>query len=200
MSEHFKQLGGISAENEFPLLQAMHKRRTIREFSPGELSERELTTLLWAASGVSENSRGFRTAPSAGATYPIELYVMLTAGIYKYLPEKHKIFLHKEGDFRSVLCRVSINQRCIEDAAVVLIFCFNPDKIIKRYKERSYRYACIEVGHMAQNVLLTAVALELGAAPIGAYHDDAVKKILQLPHDVLYMVPIGRLVNAFWRV
>ena len=155
------------------------------------MSINELSTVLWACQGITDPISGYRAAPSAGATYPIELYVVLKKGIYEYKPKEHALRLHKEGDLRKKLESAALGQKPIGEAAAVLIFCYNPRKIVPRYRDRSYRYACIEAGHIAQNALLTAVSLDLGAVTIGAYHDKEVKTVLDLENDVLYLVPIG---------
>ncbi len=186
------ELEPVNLDDDFSLLHTIKERRSIRCFSGEVLNDRELSIILWACQGITDAERSIRTAPSAGATYPIELYVVLKTGVYKYSPADHALALHKEGDALPNLAKVSLGQKAVEDAAAVLVLCYNPEDIELRYKERSYRYACLEAGHIAQNGLLAAAALGLGAVVIGAYYDDFVKDVLELKHAPIYMVSIGR--------
>jgi SagB-type dehydrogenase family enzyme len=188
----YLKLDKIDPDNKFPLIKALSKRRSKRDFSDEELSINELSMILWACQGITEPGRGFRTAPSAGATYPIELYVVLRQGVYGYDPKEHALSLHQRGDLRKKLSNVALGQRPIAIAPAVLVFCYNPQKIVWRYGARSLRYAYIETGHIAQNALLAATSLDLGAVPIGAFDDNKVKAVLELKNDVLYLLPIGR--------
>lgn len=195
-----KKLGGdhikldkVDLDNKFPLIKAIYKRRSMRHFSDEELTIIELSMILWACQGITEPKRGFRTTPSAGATYPIELYVVLKRGVYEYVPKEHALSLHKRGDLRKKLAYATAGQTHVAEAAAVLVFSYNSQKIEPRYGTRSARYACIELGHIAQNALLTATSLDLGAVPIGAFNDDAVKDFLDIKNDVFYLVAIGKI-------
>ena len=178
------------------------ERRSIRTYSDEPLTLAEISQLLWAAQGVTHN-RGFRTAPSAGALYPLEIYIVagkvtgLATGIYKYKPNLHELSKIVEGDKRTDLCRAALNQSAVKNAPVVILFCAVYQRMTVKYGQRGIRYVFIEVGHSAQNICLQAVSLGLGTVPIGAFHDDKVKKILNCEADEepLYIMPVGKLKN-----
>jgi SagB-type dehydrogenase family enzyme len=185
---------------EQSLESTLGSRRSIREYSDTPLSLQEVSQLLWAAQGVTEPDGG-RTAPSAGALYPLEVYLVagnvtaLDAGVYHYRPHGHTIARHSEGDMRARLARAALRQECVRDGAAVLVFTAVGARTKAKYGERGTRYVHVEVGHAAQNVCLQATALGLGAVSIGAFDDDAVHKTLNLPsaERVLYLVPVGKL-------
>lgn len=174
-------------------------RRSIRDYSRAPLSLQEVSQLLWAAQGVTEPDGG-RTAPSAGALYPLEVYLVagnvssLDAGVYHYRPHDHTIAVQSEGDMRARLARAALRQECVHDAAAVLVFAAVYARTKGKYGERGTRYVHMEVGHAAQNVCLQATALGLGAVTVGAFDDDAVRRELKLPsvEKVLYLVPVGK--------
>jgi SagB-type dehydrogenase family enzyme len=177
------------------------KRRSFRRYLDEPLTLAEISQLLWAAQGIT-HSRGFRTAPSAGALYPLELYIAvgkvtaLGEGIYKYNPDGHGLSKIVEGDQRTALCRAALNQRAV-NAPAVIVFCAVYRRITVKYGQRGMRYVFMEAGHSAQNVCLQAVSLNLGTVTIGAFNDHQVKKIIQCQTDEepLYMMPVGRLKN-----
>jgi SagB-type dehydrogenase family enzyme len=178
---------------------ALFARRSVRRYKNEPLTILQISQLLWSAQGVSSPS-GYRTAPSAGALYPLEVYVAagrindLPAGIYKYLIRNHALLRTVIGDPRENLCRAALNQRCIANAPAVLLFSTVTERITKVYGERGIRYLYMELGHAAQNVCLQAVALGLGTVVIGAFRDFEVKKIAALPADEqpAYVIAIGR--------
>ena len=178
------------------------ERRSIRTYSDEPLTLAEISQLLWAAQGVTHH-RDFRTAPSAGALYPLEIYIVagkvkgLATGIYKYKPGSHELLQVVEGDKRTDLCRAALNQSAVKNAPVVILFCAVYQRMTVKYGQRGIRYVFIEVGHSAQNICLQAVSLGLGTVPIGAFHDDKVKKILNCEADEepLYIMPVGKLKN-----
>lgn len=178
---------------------ALRERRSIREFKRQPLSITEISQLLWAAQGIT-GSGGVRTAPSAGALYPLELYLVagnvegLTEGVYKYLPDGHELIRAVEGDKRIELSRAALGQSSVRDAAAVLLLTAVYEKITARYGERGIRYVHIEIGHVGQNVCLQAAALKLGAVVIGAFDDSQVKRIANLmpKEEPLYLIAIGK--------
>jgi len=178
---------------------ALLARRSVRKFSTSPLLPAELSQLLWSAQGIS-SPRGYRTAPSAGALYPLEVYALtgsvenLPAGIYRYIPATHALARTAAGDLREAVCRAALHQSSIAKAPVVLLFCSVHARLTGKYGERGMGYIYMEIGHAAQNVCLQAVALGLGTVVIGAFHDDDVKAIAGLARDEhpMYIVPIGR--------
>jgi SagB-type dehydrogenase family enzyme len=186
------KLPAIDYDDDFPLVKAILKRRSVRQFTREALSDGEMGVLLWACSGVTDTARGFRTAPSAGAIYPIRSYIVIEKGVYRYEPSEHVLTLHKAGDLRKEISAVALAQKAVVEAGAILVFSYCPEDLEARYDDRAFRYACMEVGHMAQNSLLAAEALGLSAVAIGAYHDDWLKKVLELEEDVLYLIAVGK--------
>jgi len=175
-----------------PLEEALARRRSVREFSNKPLSDQDLSQLLWAAQGVTD-PEGLRTAPSAGALYPLELYLVNAAGFYRYDPQHHELHRRTERDLRPALYRAALEQAVREAAAVFAITAIYERTVRKYGDTRSPRYVHMEAGHVAQNLLLQAVVLGLGAVPIGAFHDAQVQKVLGLPAEEqpLYLIPTG---------
>ena len=180
-------------KGEFSLEETLEKRRSKRSFAPNELSWAQMAQLLWAGQGVVGRRHSFRTVPSAGALYPLELYLVTKEGVYHYKPESHELERTLEGDVRSQLCRAALHQEFIEEAPVNLVIAAVYQRMEWRYRERAARYVHIEVGHTAQNIHLQAVALGLGSVPIGAFYDEQVQRALSLPKNIqpLYIIPIG---------
>jgi SagB-type dehydrogenase family enzyme len=175
------------------LEQALARRRSLREFTALALSEQELSQLLWAAQGIT-HSDGLRTAPSAGALYPLELYVVTASGFYHYNPREHSLDLHSEGDLKPALYRAALEQDAVRAAPAVFVITAVYERTERKYgQERGPRYVHLEAGHAAQNMLLQAVTLGLGGVPVGSFHDDQVQKALSLPREYqpLYLIPIG---------
>jgi len=178
--------------------EALLERRSIRTYSKENLTIEEVSQLLWAAQGITAPAWGGRTAPSAGATYPLELYLVvgdvtgLDKGVYKYIPDGHVIKKVMEGDIREELAVAALGQRWVRDAPINIVFTAVYERTTKRYGDRGIRYVHMEVGHAAQNVHLQAVSLNLGTVVVGAFRDDVVKKIMNIPEDPLYIMPVGR--------
>ncbi|MBM4176573.1 MAG: SagB/ThcOx family dehydrogenase [Ignavibacteria bacterium] len=183
--------------------EAMLKRRSVRYFSDKSLTLAEISQLLWSAQGITEPRDGLRTAPSAGALYPLEVYVVagkvenLEAGIYKYKPQTHELIKIVKGDKRTELYNAALQQSSIQTAPANLVFPAVYERTSRKYRDRAERYVHIEIGHAAQNVCLQAVSLGLGTVTIGAFYDNKVKKVMQLPknEEPLYIMPIGKKVE-----
>ncbi|MCS7128425.1 MAG: SagB/ThcOx family dehydrogenase [Sulfolobales archaeon] len=186
--------------------EAMLYRRSIRDYLTTPVAIEKLSMILWAAQGVSETKWGLRTAPSAGATYPLEVYIVvgasgvaleegvyLEAGVYKYDVHRHSIKLVAEGDRRAELAKAALGQEWVENAPVVIVICAVYERTTARYGERGYRYVYIEVGHAAQNIYLMATALGLGTVAVGAFYDDEVARVVGVEQRErpLYIMPIG---------
>ena len=179
------------------------RRHSIRDFAPGAMTRAELGQLLWAAQGVSDPS-GLRTAPSAGALYPLELYAIvgasgdLATGIYHYLPRRHELELVASGDFRAEFAAAALMQEWTARAGLVLVVAAAFARTTAKYGERGRRYVAIEAGHAVQNVYLQAVALGLGATEVGAFRDDAVARLVGLPRgeEPVTSVAVGRPIRS----
>ncbi len=172
---------------------ALARRRSVREFSRKPLSDQDASQLLWAAQGIT-HPEGLRTAPSAGALYPLELYILSAAGFYHYDPRRHELERRSERDLRPALYRAALEQESVRDAPAVFVITAVYARIAQKYGTvRSHRYVHMEAGHAAQNLLLQAVALDLGAVPIGAFNDAAVQQLLGLAAEEqpLYLIPTG---------
>jgi SagB-type dehydrogenase family enzyme len=184
--------GNVSVEH------ALQMRRSVRSYQNDPLSISDISQILWSAQGIS-SPRGFRTAPSAGALYPLELYMVagniktLPAAIYRYAPGDHLLIKRVSGDRRSELSRAALRQSSIRKAPAVLLFCAVYERVTGKYGQRGIRYVHMEVGHAAQNACLQATALGLNAVVIGAFRDAEVKMIADLPAEEQpqYFVPVG---------
>lgn len=178
---------------ETSLEEALVRRRSVREFDSQPLTAGDLGQLLWAAQGIT-HERGFRTAPSAGALYPLEVYVATTDGVFHYRPQSHQLLVTSLQDAREKLYAAALKQEPVRLAPAVFIVTAIYERTAKKYgTERSPRYVHLEAGHAAQNLLLEAAALGLGAVPIGAFHDKEIQTALGLPadHQPLYLIPVG---------
>lgn len=171
---------------------ALDQRRSIRSFLPDPLTEEEIGQLLWAAQGVTD-PLGHRTAPSAGALYPLELYALTPTAVLHYEPAVHAVTVRFQGDHRPELQAAAWGQDPVGEAPVTLVIAAVVERTAAKYGERSTRYVQLEAGHAAQNILLQAVALGLGAVPIGAFRDGQVAALLELPgaERPVYLVPVG---------
>ncbi|MCI0512464.1 SagB/ThcOx family dehydrogenase [candidate division KSB1 bacterium] len=181
---------------------AIAGRRSIRNFSDQPISQAELGQLLWAAQGITAVG-GLRTAPSAGALYPLELYVVagqvkgLTPGIYHYQPAAHELEPIIAGDSRQTVAAAARGQNCLKISAVIVVISAVFARTTVKYGERGVRYVHLEAGHAAQNICLQAVALNLGTTVIGAFHDTEVQQVLHLSSEVapLALIPVGKKID-----
>lgn len=187
-------------DSDTSIEEALLKRRSVRSFKDSPLTLAEVSQLLWAAQGIT-GPGGRRTAPSAGALYPLEIYVVtgnvedLPEGVYNYRPDKHELARVLKGDKRTVLCKAALGQTSIRNAAAVMVFSAIYERTTVKYGDRGMQYVYIEAGHAAQNVFLQAIPLNLGTVVIGAFYDDEVKKVLQMSdrERPLYIMPVGRM-------
>ncbi|MHC4340605.1 MAG: SagB/ThcOx family dehydrogenase [Planctomycetota bacterium] len=182
------------AKGPLSLEEALARRRSVRAFDKTPLTRTEIGQLMWAAQGMT-GSRGERTAPSAGALYPLELYAITADGFFHYQPRGHRLERLRDDDLREKAYETALRQSAIRRAPAVIVVTAVYERTAKKYGEkRSPRYVHMEAGHAAQNILLQAVALGLGAVPIGAFHDDPLRESLGLPadHRPLYLIPVGR--------
>jgi SagB-type dehydrogenase family enzyme len=182
------------------LAESLRTRRSQREYIQDAIKLEELSQLLWSGQGITGIS-GERTAPSAGALYPLELYVAvgnvadLAKGVYKYEPKRHDLMPLLDSDIRSELYRAALRQQCVLNGAVVIVIAAVYKRTTRTYGERGIRYVHMDIAHAAQNILLQVVALKLGSVVVGAFDDDKVKQILKMKHneDPLYIIPVGRM-------
>ncbi|MDI6687659.1 MAG: SagB/ThcOx family dehydrogenase [Desulfobacterales bacterium] len=199
-SKEIVKLPAPRFDGNIPVETALSKRRSVRSYAAEALTLAEVSQLLWSAQGITD-SRGFRTAPSAGALYPLELYIVagmvrgIPAGIYKYRPHTHELSKILDGDLRAQLCGAALNQSSVKQAPLVFVFCAVHERITGKYGNRSIQYVYMEVGHASQNVCLQAVSLDLWTLTIGAFYDDRVKTVINAMADEhpLYIMTIGRL-------
>jgi SagB-type dehydrogenase family enzyme len=179
--------------------QALLTRRSVREFRDASLTLDDLGQLLWAAQGITERA-GYRTSPSAGALYPLEVYAVagnvkgLPAGLYHYVPHGHGLRRIADWDKRQALARATYDQPSITEAPAILTLCAVYERVTGKYGDRGLRYVHMEAGHAAQNVYLQALSLQLGTVVLGAFDDRDVKGVLNLNgrETPLYLMPVGR--------
>ena len=186
-------LPAAAKSGKVSLEEALAIRRSIRDFQPQPLTARQIGQLCWSAQGISDPARGYRTCPSAGALYPLELYLVTAEGVDHYLPASHALQRLADGDLRPALMGAAFGQRCVGRAPGTFVIAADVSRTERKYARRARRYVLMEVGHAGQNLLLQAAALGLGAVPVGAFEDQAVADLLPLPpsQEVLYLIPVG---------
>lgn len=188
---------------DMTLYEALLRRRSVRRFLEAPVSMDALSSLLWAASGVQRKEMGFefRTAPSAGALYPVETYAIvhlvdgLDQGVYHYQARHHALEEIKKGDFRAHIANAALGQLMCAQAALVIIWTAVFERSCWKYRQRAFRYIYLDAGHMAQNLALASASLGLGSCQVGALFDDEVNGILGIDgvgESVLYMSVVGQ--------
>ncbi len=188
-----------SKTGEKTLEQLLQQRRSVREYRRGDISVRELSQLLWAAQGIT-SPQGYRTAPSAGALYPLELYVLagnvreLQTGLYHYRSSDHQLIKLNRRDLRKVLAKAAFEQLWLQQAELVVIFAAVYERTTGKYGSRGVRYVHMDSGFAAENLFLQAESLGLGTVVVGAFDDAKVAELLHLPAEVkpLLLMPVGR--------
>lgn len=191
----------VVLDGELSVEKAINQRRSIREYANKPLTMPEIAQILWAAQGITDEATGKRAAPSAGATYPLEVYLVagnvdgLSPGLYQYRPHEHALTLLKQGALQDALAEAALDQESVKDAAAVLLFSAVYERTTQRYGERGVRYVHIETGHAAQNVYLQVEALGLGTVVIGAFDDQSLRELagLEEGEHPLYLMPVGRI-------
>ncbi len=184
-------------QSETSVEEALLKRRSIRSYKKDKLTLSEVSQLLWSAQGITAKWGG-RTSPSAGATYPLEIYIVvgdvsgLESGVYHYLSEEHAIEKILNKDVRKELTGAAWGQDYILFAPLNIVIAADYKRTTGRYGERGIRYVHNEVGHCGQNIHLQCEALGLGTVVIGAFSDERVKKILNIKEEPQYIMPVGR--------
>jgi SagB-type dehydrogenase family enzyme len=193
------QLPAPALDGKVSVEKAIQQRRSVRSFVDTPLTFAQVSQLLWAAQGITDKATGFRAAPSAGALFPMEVYLVagrvtgLEPGVYHYRPRGHALERLVKGDFRAALCGGALDQSAIREAAVSIVVTGIYERTAGKYGGRAQRYVHMEAGHVGQNVCLQAVALGLGAVGIGGYEDASVRKAILLPDEEvpLYIIPVG---------
>lgn len=202
-------------DSQFSLEKALKARQSVREYQEVPLALAEISQILWAAQGFTRERKdpparwnpkyewqgGLRTAPSAGALYPMEIYLLagkvdgLPGGVYKYVPKNHALIRVTEADKRKELCLAALKQPQIEKAPAVVLMAGVYERTSYKYGDRAERYVHMEAGSIAENIYLQATALGIGTVLIGAFNDEEVKKVMALPADEspLVIMPLGRM-------
>jgi SagB-type dehydrogenase family enzyme len=186
-------------EGDVSIEETLVKRRSVRDYTREPLTLIEVSQLLWAAQGTTADGV-YRAAPSAGALYPLEVYMIvgnvedLAAGAYRYKPKGHELIMVLEGDMRSRLADAALGQSPVRNGAIDIVLSSVYNRITRKYGDRGVRYALIELGHVGQNICLQATAMDLGSVCIGAFDDEQVRDLLKLPEEEapLYIIPIGK--------
>ena len=210
MGQTIIKLPSPQLKGKVSLEETILRRRSVRRYRREPLDLSQLSQILWSAQGIT-GTRGFRAAPSAGATYPLEIFVFvgkqsiiaseakqafeeLQAGIYHYEPKSHSLSLHTSGDLRPDLARAALDEEFIVQAPVDIVICALYHRTSYRYGSRGERYVHMEVGHVGENIHLQAVALGLATVEVGAFHDEEVWKILGVDEQIkpLYIMPVGK--------
>jgi SagB-type dehydrogenase family enzyme len=187
-------------DSDVSLEESLLQRRSIRSYTGQPLALQEVSQLLWASQGITDPT-GFRAAPSAGALYPLEIYVVvgdvqgLSSGVYHYEPEDHQLVKLMDGDKRAELASAALGQSSVKEGAVDFVFTGVYERTTTKYGDRGIKYVHMEVGHAAQNLCLQATAMGLGAVTIGAFYDEQITGLLNLPEKEkpLYIIPVGKL-------
>jgi SagB-type dehydrogenase family enzyme len=192
----------VRLSSSMSLEEAIKKRRSVRSYSTDPLTLKEVSQILWSAQGITGALGNYplRAAPSAGALYPLEIYLFvgnvadLSPGVYKYIPIRHKIYKIIDGDKRRALWEACHSQDWVLNAALDLVLTSVDERTTWKYGPRGIQYIFIEVGHVAQNIHLQCIALGLKSCPIGAFEDKKIIKILSLPEGEYprYVITIGR--------
>lgn len=198
-SQKTVRLPAPKQESGTPVEQAIVRRRSVRSFSSYRLDLAEVSQLLWAAQGIT-SADGLRAAPSAGAMYPIEIYLLagsvagVQPGLYRYLPRNHAISLHLGGDLRRALAGVALGQWFIAEAPASILLTAVYRRTTSRYGDRGIRYVHMDAAHAAENVHLQVISLGLGTVVVGAFADEEVSRVLDIPkeEEPLIIMPVGR--------
>lgn len=185
-----KTIGNVSLE------EAINRRHSTRSFRNVALEIQEISQILWAAYG--KNSYGKKTVPSAGATYPFDIYLVagivnnLKSGIYLYNGRNHTLTLIKHTDIRKQLAQSSFGQSFIAEAPAILVLVAQFQRTTSFYGKRGERYVYLDAGHIGQNVSLQVETLGLATCMVGAFDDASVAKILDAEGEVVYIMPVGK--------
>lgn len=184
--------------------ETIQRRRSVRDFKDESITIEELSQLLWASQGITGGDKyfSFRAAPSAGALYPVETYLVVNAvrgiekGVYHYGVVRHELEMLKYGDMRKEIVKASLGQEMVGEANVVFVWTAIFNRAKWKYKERAYRYVYLDAGHICQNLLLAAVSLGLGSCPVAAFYDHEVNAIIDVDgkdESTIYLCALGKI-------
>ena len=195
------KLSNPSFDGPISLEKAIKGRRTVRSFSPAKMTEPQFSQLFWAAQGITEDRGYKRSAPSAGALYPMDVYAVVgkdavdgvEEGVYHYNPTGHIVACILKQDIRKDVARASLEQMWMAHAPLIIVITSEYSRITVKYRERGIAYAIMEAGHISQNIFLQAVALKLSAGIVGAFREEKIIKCMGIPqqHIPLIIMPIG---------
>ncbi len=193
------KLPSPNLESKTSIEYALNKRRSIRNYKEEPISLQEASQLLWAAQGVTSPD-GARTTPSAGALYPLEIYLVskkidgLSEGVFQYNPSDHSLSNISNGDKLNTLCAAALSQESVKEAPAIIVITAVFSRTTSKYGERGKRYVYMEAGHAAQNIYLQAVSEEIGTVTVGAFSNSEVSKILSLAKNEvpIYLIPLGK--------
>ena len=201
LSEEEIKLPLPKLEGKISVEEALAERRSRRAFKDNSLTIEQVSQLLWSAQGITEKTRGFRTAPSAAALYPLDIYLVvgkdkvedLKVGVYHYNPRQHSLTIILEEDQRREISQACLDKNQIEIAPVSLIITAEFSRITDRLGKQRMYFAYMEAGHVAQNVYLQVESLGLGTVSMGGIKEENVSQALNLPdqHIPLYVMPVG---------
>ena len=200
MQEETIDLPEPRLESPVSLEETIERRRSVRSYQDEPLNLEQVSQLLWSAQGITLESRGYRAAPSAGATFPLEVCLVagevenLPAGVYKYVPDDHTMVAKTQGDIRGELADACLGQESVRNAPVSLVIAADYERTASQYGDRAKRYVHMEIGHVGQNVSLQAITMGLGSVMIGAFTDEQLKDLMPVPdnEDPLYVIPVGK--------
>lgn len=180
-------------KGKMSLEEAISNRRSRRNFDKSHITIKALSQILWSAQGITDENKKLRSAPSAGALHPMEIFAVLPQGVYRYKSEKHSLERIIEGDKRKDICEASLNQKFVLDASVNIVITAVYERSSIKYKDRAERYCIIESGAIAENIHLQVETLELGTVIIGAFEDKDVQKAIGLKksEQPMIVMPIG---------
>jgi SagB-type dehydrogenase family enzyme len=193
MSSQPTKLPILGQLESISLLDTLRRRRSIRDYKSGDLSWAQIGQLAWAAQGITNHASSLRTAPSAGVLFPLELDVATRDGVFRYQPQSHAVLKRSSTDIRTHLSQAAYGQHWVANASCIFVIAALLHRIEPTYGIRARRYVDLEAGHAAQNLLLMATGLELGATPVGAFDDDEVTRVVRLDthEQPVYLVPVG---------
>ena len=182
------QLPNVLQEATMGFAEVLRRRKSIRAFSNQPLSLDDLGFLLWASTGIQRVEQGyeFRTAPSAGALYPIETYIAanniedVDSGIYHYNIKNHLLEEIKTGNFGDALAHAALGQQICATASAVFIWTAIFERSKWKYNQRAYRYIYLDAGHIAENLALAAASINCGSCQVGAFFDDEINSIVDI--------------------